>query len=284
MNNLYRNETTGFINKISADYCIREAGFVMPAFHCHTFYELFYVMRGKCRFTVEDKMYDLHEGDFLLIPPQVLHYTRYMFGSCQRYAVFFDRADLDQAVFDVMPGREDILKEVRILQVQEFHREEMEALLSKMVLEERIEDERSPLLLSILLQELFIRCSRVCSFIRDTPSDIHTTDRSILRAARYIGENYNRSIDTADIASAAGLSPNYLTKRFRAAAGIGLREYLIFIRLKHAAVELVSTNASITDIALQCGFSDGNYFKDVFKKKYGVSPRAYRKEKHEKQS
>ena len=31
----------------------------------------------------------------------------------------------------------------------------------------------------------------------------------------------------------------------------------------------------ITDIAFRCGFSDSNYFKDEFKKKYGVTPRAY---------
>ena len=33
---------------------------------------------------------------------------------------------------------------------------------------------------------------------------------------------------------------------------------------------------SVTEIATHCGFSDGNYFKDVFKRKYGVSPREYR--------
>lgn len=46
---------------------------------------------GACRFLIEDAMYDLHDGDFLLIPPQVLHYTRYLFGTCRRSAVFFRR-------------------------------------------------------------------------------------------------------------------------------------------------------------------------------------------------
>ena len=47
--------------------------------------------------------------------------------------------------------------------------------------------------------------------------------------------------------------------------------------LQHAAQELVSTSDSITTIALRCGFSDSNYFKDSFKKKDGVTPRNYRK-------
>ena len=56
-----------------------------------------------------------------------------------------------------------------------------------------------------------------------------------------------------------------------------MHEYLTFIRLQRAALELVSTADSVTEIALRCGFSDGNYFKDAFKKKYGVTPSKYRK-------
>lgn len=48
------------------------------------------------------------------------------------------------------------------------------------------------------------------------------------------------------------------------------------IHIEHAAAELISTDDTITQIALRCGFSDSNYFKDVFKKKYGVTPREYR--------
>ena len=55
-----------------------------------------------------------------------------------------------------------------------------------------------------------------------------------------------------------------------------VHEYLVLLRLKSAALELLSTQDSITEIALRNGFSDSNYFKDAFKKMYGVSPRAYR--------
>ena len=264
-------------DRVYAECMIRESGYVMPAYHCHAFYELFYVERGACRFMIEDSMYDLHEGTFLLIPPQVLHYTRYLFGSCKRFAIFFRKEDVPAEVSAALPEGDDFLFNMRIFQVQELHRDEIENTLTKMVREERIKDSRSALLLTVLLQELLTYCSRVCTFLTDTPADIHTTDRSIVLAARFISEHYSRYLKTADIAAAAGLSPNYLTRKFREAAGIGLREYLVFIRLQHAALELRSTDASVTEIALRCGFSDGNYFKDVFKKNYGMSPREYRK-------
>ena len=58
---------------------------------------------------------------------------------------------------------------------------------------------------------------------------------------------------------------------------MGVHEYLSFLRLQQAAVDLAETSDSITDVAIRCGFSDSNYFKDCFKRRYGVSPRAYRK-------
>lgn len=77
--------------------------------------------------------------------------------------------------------------------------------------------------------------------------------------------------------SLPGYSPNYLSRRFRQAVGIGVHQYLMFIRLQHAANELLSTNDSVTEIAFRCGFVSSNYFKDAFKNAYGVSPRDYRK-------
>ena len=55
---------------------------------------------------------------------------------------------------------------------------------------------------------------------------------------------------------------------------LGGIELIVQTALAH---ELVSTSDSITVIALRCGFSDSNYFKDSFIKKYGITPRSYRK-------
>ncbi len=265
------------IDRIHAENRLREAGYLMSGHHCHPYFELFYVERGACRFLVEDTMYDLHDGDFLLIPPQVLHYTRYLFGSCRRSAVFFRRRDVGGETEALLPRADAFFSKARIFQAPDAYRGQIADLLKRMVTEIRVDDERSPLMLFLLLQELLLLCARVCHFLQETPADIHTTDRSVVRAARYVSEHYAQPIRTADVAAAAGLSQNYLTRKFREAAGIGVREYLVFTRLRHAALELVSTADSITDIALRCGFSDSNYFKDVFKKRYGVTPRAYRK-------
>ncbi len=262
---------------IRADSKLREAGFVMAAHHCHAYFELFYVETGACRFTIENNMYDLQAGDFMLIPPYVLHYTRYMFGPCKRNTVFFRNEDIGKSVKDLLPGNGDFFSEMQIFRVPEAYRRQILLLFSQMMTEGKIADGFSNAILETILQTLFLLCGRVCDFFRDVPAEIHTTDRQVINAAKYISSHYTEPVTAAEIAAAVGFSPNYLSKKFREAAGIGVHQYLSFIRLKHAALELISTGDPVTEIAFRCGFSDSNYFKDAFKKAYGISPREYRK-------
>lgn len=262
---------------VHAETHLRDSGFVMTGHHCHSCYELFYVHRGECRVLINERINDLHTGDFILIPPMMLHYTRYHNGECLRSVILFRREDVPDDVLSCMPSGGRFFSEAGIFQVPESSLPEVEQSVARLVAEDGNSDPLSPFLRRSLLHILLLTCSRICVFHPGTAGEIRTNDQQILRAARYISENYNHPITTEDVARAVGFSPNYLTRKFRLSAGIGLHEYMVFIRLHHAAQELVTTGDSITEIALRCGFSDSNYFKDSFKKKYGVTPRAYRK-------
>ena len=269
--------STGEITRIHVDKRTRDAGYLMGSHHCHPYYELSYIEHGSCRFFVEDMMYDLHDGDFLLIPPQMFHYTRYLFGPCLRCGIYFRLEDLEGKLQSFLPEGQEFLTRLRVFQAPSACRRELAGLIGRMAAEEDCFDERSPLMLKAQFQELLLLCSRVCIHLAENPASIHTTDRQVLQAARFINEHFRQQITAGDIANAAGFSPNYLSRKFREAAGIGVHDYLVFIRLRNAAFELLTTDDSVTDIALRSGFSDSNYFKDVFKKKYGMTPREYRK-------
>ena len=266
----------GDIRRVHIDRRQREAEYNMPSHHCHPYFELCCVEQGSCRFLVEDMLYDLHEGDYLLIPPQIFHFTNYLFGPCMRCGVYFRASDLDKNVIELLPGREAFFSRIQVFRIPEPNGTRCHQLLSRMAEEEQTDDARSPLLLQLQLQELFLMFSRGCEFPRELPSSIRTADHQVLKAARFINERYRQQISSSDIAAAAGFSPNYLSRKFREATGVGVHEYLVYVRLRSAALELLSTDNSITYIATHCGFSDSNYFKDAFKKKYGVTPREYR--------
>ena len=256
---------------------LRDPSFVMTGHHCHTCHELFYAESGECRFLIDDHIYDLHAGDFILVPPLALHYTRFVFGPCRRTVILFRMEDVLEEVRQLMPHADEFFTRSTIFQVPEAYRPQVVSGLRQMISEEKINDERSNLLRKLELQAILLLCSRVCIFPSEPPVELNTTDHQLLQAANYINAHYMNTISTSDVARAVGFSPNYLSRKFRTTAGIGLHEYIIFVRLYHAAQELLTTSDSITTIALRCGYSDSNYFKDSFKKKYGVTPRAYRK-------
>ena len=54
-------------------------------------------------------------------------------------------------------------------------------------------------------------------------------------------------------------------------------EYLTKTRLYEATELLTHTSLNVTEIAIRCGFNDGNYFGDAFRKEFGLSPLQYRK-------
>ncbi len=271
-----KRTTMGQIKRVHIDERQREAGYIMSSHHLHPYFELCFVEHGSCRFLVGDGMYDLSEGDFLLIPPDIIHYTRYLSGPCRRSGIYFRLSDLEEQVIAMLPGGESFFSEMRIFHVPEAYQKQYNELIAAMVLEEQVNDGRTPMILRMQLQVLLLNSSRICVFLRDTPADIHTADRQVLEAARYINEHFRQQISSPEIAAAAGFSPNYLSRKFREAAGIGIHEYLVFVRLRSAALELISTDHSVTEVATNCGFSDSNYFKDAFKKKYGITPREYR--------
>ena len=125
-----KRTSTGPISRVHVDRREREADYVMPSHHCPPYYELSYIEEGACRFLVEDGMYDLGEGDFLLIPPQTIHYTRYLLGPCHRCGVYFRPEDLDAGVVSLLPGRQDFFAQMCILKTPPEARRRIEELES----------------------------------------------------------------------------------------------------------------------------------------------------------
>ena len=104
---------------------------------------------------------------------------------------------------------------------------------------------------------------------------LHVFDESsdvIGSVKKYISEHFKEDIDRNGIASVAFITPNYLSKRFRIEIGMSLREYINQLRIEEAKRLLLSTNLSVSDIAVEVGYDNISYFSTVFRKLCGVSP------------
>jgi YesN/AraC family two-component response regulator len=100
--------------------------------------------------------------------------------------------------------------------------------------------------------------------------------RLVRQAMAYIHEHYADPISRQDLAGHVALSEDYLTFCFRKELGVTPVAYLNRYRVHQAKQLLADPLKSVTEIALEVGFSDSGYFSRVFRREVGVSPEAYR--------
>lgn len=102
-------------------------------------------------------------------------------------------------------------------------------------------------------------------------------DITIRRALDYIGTHLTREFSLDDVAEYVGMSPSALSRKFKTAIGAPFTDYLQGQRLERAIPLLLTTNRTVLDIALDCGFGSVEQFHRVFKQRLGATPLAYRR-------
>lgn len=256
----------------------REQYFNMKHSHFHPYYEIYYLYSGKRRVFVNDTLYTLGRGDILLINKNVLHRTTYISDEThERFALNFSDKYLEPLI--EKNSKQEILDcfNYPILSIQINRREYIEDLFQKIIYESNHLDKFSDHLLNNYFQELIIFLIRYQKNYAQSMIPTSMTDEIIQYTAKYIRNNYTQTITLDMAASHANMSTTYFSKKFKKVTGFGFKEYLCKLRLTEASKRLLETNDSITTIAFECGFSDSNYFGDVFKKLKGISPLQYRK-------
>jgi AraC-like DNA-binding protein len=97
------------------------------------------------------------------------------------------------------------------------------------------------------------------------------------RARRVVAERLrDRSLGTAAVADAVGLSPHYLRELFRRVEGTGVMQYIGQARVEESKRLLRETDRPIRELYADSGFISYSYFFTYFKKATGVTPSEYR--------
>lgn len=97
------------------------------------------------------------------------------------------------------------------------------------------------------------------------------------RIKEYIDAHYLEDLKLPDIAEALHINLYYLSHTFKDLTGSSPMQYIIRKRIEEAQTLLLTTNMTITDIAMQCGYNNSNYFQSVFSNIVGMPPGKYRK-------
>ncbi len=114
------------------------------------------------------------------------------------------------------------------------------------------------------------------------PSNLEKSDdrdekSTVERAVKFINQNLHEDLTLSVIADKVYLSPTYFARLFKNEIGLTFHEYLTQSRIRKAAHLLKETSLNISEISQRIGYSDPNYFSQVFKRLMKISPSEFRK-------
>jgi len=239
--------------------------------HYHNFYEVYFLEKGFCQYFIDDKIYEVHAGDVVLIPEGVIHKTVYKDTNHSRRLLYCAEACVPSELVAQLSSaaylfrNEDISHKIRMIfdEIDEEYSGE-DAFSEKVILGN----------VKLLFYHLARNAGKAIPHSAGNGYVAQTID--------YIKKNFSGDIRLPLLAERSSVCPEHLSRIFKKETGFCISEYLTMIRLQNAAQLLRSQpNLSVSEIAARCGYNDSNYFSEQFKKYNGVSPLAYRKKPRE---
>ncbi len=113
------------------------------------------------------------------------------------------------------------------------------------------------------------------AFVYKRLQDIRQTER-LGEIIDDIYRNYVEPSTLEEIASRQDLNPYYLSHLFSQTIGINYRDFINMVRVETSEYELLSSDLSVSHIALSSGFSNSSYYSKHFRFWFGMTPQEYR--------
>lgn len=240
----------------------------MSQSHYHEYYEIYYLEAGERFHMVEDKLYKMEAGEFIIFPPYVMHHS---YGAenmpFKRVLLYFSQEEiLWPSILSELREEGGIYK-VGIRERQEVHRA-MELILKEQKNPGAYHEEYARGVLNMLLL-LIAREER--------PEKAPERKSRIGEVIRYIHSHYQEEISLEMLAQMFYVSPYYLCREFKKSTNSTIVRYINVTRIMNAQRKFMETSKNITDISRETGFSNLTHFNRVFKSVTGMSPSQYRR-------
>lgn len=123
----------------------------------------------------------------------------------------------------------------------------------------------------------------ILSFLADKKNFHCTTvevsndsDHLLFQRISHLLEDENGRLSRQELSKRLNYSGDYINRIVHKYTGMCLHDYSMDFAIRKAADELLSTDASVAEIGSRLQFSNRTYFYQVFKNKYGMTPKEYR--------
>ena len=234
--------------------------------HIHGCYEIFFNVAGEVSFFLNNRLYPVHPGEAVLSYPNQPHVCIYDQAGYQEHFCLWLEWDAEEAPYDLWNRRdrsplfnfgEDAVQVERL-----FRR------LYAMSRQKAGDSLRQNLCLHELFQ-LFSNTEQSEPQSREIP-------RSLQEILDGIESRVTDFHHVKDLSEHYFVSPATLSRWFRKYLHTSPREFLESKRLSLAA-NLLSKGMTVTEACMQSGFSDCSHFIVMFKRRFGMTPLAYKR-------
>ena len=252
--------------------------YAMKNLHFHQVNEFFFLQEGECTIQIDNDIYRISAGTFIMIPAGCLHKTTYLSPNYhERVLVYFPNLEMNWFLKELGQDNIDLIFKEKVIKIPAKRVSYINNLLEQINYELNGVDEMSTAMAKAYFYELLLFIMRCDKYSDSIVQKLNVSNLVIQSVIDYICKYYYNNISLADVAIEFGMSESSLSKKFKTFSGFRFKEYLIGVRMKAAENYLLNTDKSITEISDLCGFNDSNFFGDSFKKFTGVSPNNFRK-------
>ncbi len=243
-------------------------------------HEIYVCVGGEAVAYVGENTYSLRPGTVLTYSPKEQHRT-FVTGLApyRRYVLLFHYEEfshlwqgVDQAMFSMVSQREDYQDNAISLSPNEFQR--LEYLLQRAM---EYGKRKQPGDEALFVADFF-RIMQLLSqgFINNRAQQNRSNRIPLVNLALELIETHYLTLHRADeIAKRLNVSDSYLSRIFKKQVGVTVYDYLLNMKFSHA-VGLLSRGAAVIDACFESGFNSYSHFIQMFKKRYGTTPRKYR--------
>lgn len=287
---LKENRTHGTKSYPYEQYYMRNIhhAFQFPV-HWHEEIEIIYVEEGKLHVKIGEQDMDGEAGDLFFVNPRELHLMSSPDGKVKYYTLLFPIEFISFQSLDELEA--NLLAPIRSNQLmlpEQLTDEELKKKVREIVVK-MIADNREIHHLDIkeiglsshhLQTRIYLLQILQMLYEAGVLTKAETAGNSNMQKELlgYIQNHYTEKITLSMLAEEFHLSEKYVSRYFVEHFYLPFSNYVVHLRLTHAKQLLETTEESITEIALQSGFSNVSYFIRAFKNAYDKSPLKYRKE------
>ena len=288
-NNNYKENVTHMID--NRPYSIHEthvaaSNNVVLYQHWHDEIEIFYLEQGEIEFVIEDTHFCIHEGEAVLIPPNLLHMaTKTSKETCSFFAFVFSPVLFTEAFTNAAYARfVQPLKHNGLIYSFKFSpniswQHKVLLLLKKILCFYGRQDiDVWELELHGLLYQLWnLYYLNHMASIDLSSNYVKLYDR-LKPSINYVHENFSFDMTLQLLSKQSGLCIGTFCRYFKELTGLTPFTYLNRFRIRKSCEALLNTRLNITEIANMCGFNNISYFNRSFLEHVKCKPSEYRKQ------